>query len=122
VIAAVAKRREDELFDSLAQRLGTGERAARGLQDVLAAVTEQRLETLLVDDGLAAPGRRCTNCGLLALPEVGRCPADDADMTDVADVVEVAVERAIGQSAAVHILRDRPELEDYGGIAALLRF
>ena len=32
------------------------------------------------------------------------------------------IERAITQSAGVHILRDRPELASYGHIAALLRF
>jgi len=33
-----------------------------------------------------------------------------------------AIERALAQSADVHVLRDRPELASHGHVAALLRF
>jgi hypothetical protein len=122
VFAEITKRREDELLARLGERMGVGERAVAGLAEVLEAVTEQRVETLLVDDGMATPGRSCPHCGLLALPDAARCPADGTEMVDEEDVVEAAVECAISQSADVHVLRDRPEMDAYGGIAALLRF
>jgi hypothetical protein len=37
-------------------------------------------------------------------------------------IVEEAVQSALGQSAEVLVLRDRPELGPLGGIAATLRF
>jgi hypothetical protein len=37
-------------------------------------------------------------------------------------VVERAVERALLQSAEVVVLRERPEMDMHGGIAAVLRF
>jgi peptide chain release factor subunit 1 len=122
VIAAEARRREDEALERLAQRLGTGDRAAAGLEDVLTAVNEQRVQTLLVDERLAVPGRRCPQCGLLALPATTRCPADGSQMVDLDDVVEAAVEGTLSQSATVDVLRNRDELARHGGIAALLRF
>jgi peptide chain release factor subunit 1 len=122
VIAAVARRRDDETLERLRERLGIGERAVAGVEAVLGAITEQRVETLLVDDGLTVPGRRCPTCDLLTLAATARCPADGAEMAEVEDVVEAAVERALGQSADVLVLRNRPDLAENGSIAALLRF
>jgi hypothetical protein len=53
---------------------------------------------------------------------VATCPADGAATEAVADVLEPALERAIGQDAEVRILRDRPDLGPHGHIAATLRF
>jgi hypothetical protein len=39
-----------------------------------------------------------------------------------ANIVEDAVRSAVGQSAEILALRDRPELGTLGGIAATLRF
>jgi hypothetical protein len=39
-----------------------------------------------------------------------------------ANVVDAAVERALAQDARVIALRERPELGEHGGVAALLRF
>lgn len=117
-----ARRREDETLRSLSERLAQGERAAAGLEDVLAAVNERRLERLFVDAGLTAMGARCPSCGWLGLPAGDSCPADGTALAPVRDVFEAAVEAAIAQSAEVQVLRDRPELGPYQGIAALLRF
>jgi peptide chain release factor subunit 1 len=82
--------KQDAALARLAEEFGAGTgRAASGLQDVLAALEEQRVETLLVDAGFEA---------------------------------EDAIERALAQSADVHVLRDRPELASHGHIAAVLRF
>jgi hypothetical protein len=117
-----ARRREDETLQTLSQRLATGSRAAAGLDDVLAAVNERRIERLFVQDGITAAGARCPACGWIGVPRSGACPADGTALEAVRDVVEAAVESAIAQSADVQIVRDRPELGPYEGIAALLRF
>jgi peptide chain release factor subunit 1 len=97
-------------------------RAASGLDDVLVAVHEQRVEVLLVDAGFTAPGVACPTCGWLGAGETEACPADGSATERRADVVEAAVERALTQSADVHVLRDRPELASHGHVAAVLRF
>ena len=43
-------------------------------------------------------------------------------LREALDAPEVAIERAITQSADVHVLRDRPELASHGHVAAILRF
>ena len=84
------RAKQDAALARLAEEFGAGSgRAASGLDEVLAALEQQRVETLLVDAGFEA---------------------------------EDAIERAIAQSADVHVLRDRPELASHGHIAAILRF
>ncbi|MEN3281994.1 MAG: hypothetical protein V7607_3134 [Solirubrobacteraceae bacterium] len=89
-IEQAIRAKQDAALARLAEEFGAGTgRAASGPEDVLEALEEQRVETLLVDAGFEAEG---------------------------------AIERAIAQSADVHVLRDRPELASHGHIAAILRF
>jgi len=89
-IERATQAKQDAALARLAEEFGAGtRRAASGLDDVLVALEEQRVETLLVDAGFEA---------------------------------EDAIERALAQSADVHVLRDRPELASHGHIAAVLRF
>jgi len=121
-IAVVARERDDKALARLAELFGSNGRAASGLADVLTAVHEQRVETLLVDRGYTAPGVCCPQCGFLGGEGVSECPADGTPVERRENVVEAAIARAIRQSANVHVIRDRPELASHGHIAAILRF
>jgi peptide chain release factor subunit 1 len=122
-IEEAARSAQDRALAQVAEAFGAGTgRAASGLDDVLAAVHEQRVATLLVDAGFQAPGVVCPACGWLSAQSVASCPADGTATQPSSDVVEAAVERAVMQSATVHVLRDRPELASHGRIAAVLRF
>jgi peptide subunit release factor 1 (eRF1) len=121
-IEKVARKREDEALARLAEEFARGGRAASQLGDVLAALHEQRVEVLLVDRGFSAPGVVCPQCGWLGGAGFSECQADGTPVERRDDIVEAAIERAITQSADVHILRDRPELASHGHIAAVLRF
>ncbi|HYJ00469.1 MAG TPA: Vms1/Ankzf1 family peptidyl-tRNA hydrolase [Thermoleophilaceae bacterium] len=116
------RKRQDELIGRLNEGLGRGERAAAGLDDVLAALNEQRVEALLIDAGLSAPGAQCPSCGWIGSVTEGDCPADETRLEPRPNVLDPAIERALAQDARVVRLRERPELESHGGIAAVLRF
>ncbi|HSD82151.1 MAG TPA: hypothetical protein VLB47_15900, partial [Solirubrobacteraceae bacterium] len=119
-----ARAREDALLARLKEGLGRGAgeaRAAAGVAAVLAALTEQRVETLLLDAGAGAPGVRCPRCGWLGASGEA-CPADGTATIARGDVLGDAVDRAIGQSARVVVLRDRPDLGPHEHVAAILRF
>jgi peptide chain release factor subunit 1 len=120
-IRKVTREHEDAALARLQESLAKGGRAAAGLDGVLRALVEQRVEVLLVDARLKSPGVRCPACGWLGTREE-RCPADDTPTVEVANIVELAVARAVAQDAEVRVLSDRPELGPHEGIAALLRF
>jgi peptide chain release factor subunit 1 len=110
-------RRESELLERL------GERGATGIEQVLPALNERRVEVLLLDEQFGGVhGVQCTECGLLAL-EGESCPADGAPMIELDDLTDAAIELAVQQSAEVVAVRHHAEaLTDVGGAAALLRF
>jgi peptide chain release factor subunit 1 len=123
VLEELAVARDGEVLDKIDEGLATGGRAVAGLNDVLSAVHERRIDTLVIEEGFAAKGVRCPQCGWLGVSAGGQCPADGT-MTDMVDnVVEVAVARAFGQDARVRYLPAGDAVRKVkGSIAAVLRF
>jgi peptide chain release factor subunit 1 len=113
---------EDEREEGALERLG--EAGAVGLDEVLPALNERRVETLVIDERFAAPGSCCPVCGWLGADGAQRCPADGTELEGVEDLAEAAVELTLQQSAEILTVRRRREelVERTGGIAALLRF
>jgi peptide subunit release factor 1 (eRF1) len=120
VEAAVARRAEAGLVERLREAVGTGGGVA-GLDATLAALVERRVDHLLVSDGYATEGWRCRSCRYLG-PRGRRCPVCGRDMDLVADVVEEAVEEALGSKTRVQMVRENADLDVLGRIGALLRF
>ncbi len=123
VLDDLTARRDAELLAKVDEGLGKGGRAVSGLGDVLTAVHERRIDTLVIQEGFTAKGTRCPQCGWMGVSAGGQCPADGT-MTDVVDnIVEAAVGRAFGQDARVRYLPvDDEAIEMKGSIAAVLRF
>src|SRR3954447_9587866 len=114
-ITAHVMRSEREALDRLQQGVGTGGRGAAGIAEVLDALNQARVETLLIAENFRASGRVDFQAGLL-LP-------DDADQGEpVEDIVEPAIEKAIEQSANAMVVRHHTDLDPLGGIGAVLRF
>lgn len=123
--------REDEALARLREGLSGGPRPAAGrLMDVLEALNQRRVETLLIAAGTTAPGRECPSCGWLGVGG-DECPADGTPTIAHDDVLGPAVQRALLQSADVRFLSPRAqageparaqELDMYGGIGAVLRY
>ena len=115
---------EDERESEALERLGEPERAAIGLEDVLRALNERRVETLVADERFAAEGTCCPTCGWLGPAGETACPVDGSELERVEDLTEAAIELTIQQDADILAVRNRrEELQDRaGGIAALLRF
>jgi peptide subunit release factor 1 (eRF1) len=115
VVAEAGKRREREALDRMHNGLGQAGTGAVGLSDTLMALTEMRVEILLLAEGLSAPGYVDSDAGLVAAE-----PADGYQQVD--DVIEPAIERALEQSADVVFVRHFDDLAEHGGIGAVLRY
>ena len=114
---------EEEREAAALERLGEG-RAAIGLQDVLQALNERRVECLVVDERFGALGTSCPECGWLGPDGERTCPVDGREVEQLEDLTEAAIELTLQQSAEILAVRRRREELDQraGGIAALLRF
>jgi peptide chain release factor subunit 1 len=124
-IAEHDRHREREALDRVREGVSTGRRAAAGLEDVLEALNERRVEILLIGQGYEAAGCTCPQCGWVGPLDGGACPADGTSLDCRSNVVESAVELARVQSAEVFMVRDEEharELQSFGEIAAVLRF
>ncbi len=115
------RAREATDVGRLRSAAGMGDGAVVGLDDVLKALVERRVDTLLVSDGFEAPGWRCSSCGFLATRGPG-CPVCSKRMAQASDVVEEAVQVALNQSCHLEVCRGNADLDVLGRIGALLRF
>lgn len=125
--ASIVREHEEAHLESALDRLrlslGRDDgRAVAGLGPVLSALNQRKVEILFADAGHHPPGKRCPQCGTILPGAVTSCPADGTETDALGDVMEAALESAIGQSADIRILRDRPDLSLHGHVAALLRF
>jgi peptide chain release factor subunit 1 len=123
LVEADERRHERDALDRLAAGIGTPDgRGVGGPEDVLTALNERRVETLLLEPGFDRPGGRCPSCGLLTLEREGECPADGTRLEEVEHLREAVVEAAIAQDAEVMVVSRYPDLGPLRGIGALLRF
>jgi peptide chain release factor subunit 1 len=120
VIERDEREREWQCLDRLKSELGRGGRGAAGLADTFSALNERRVETLLIQDGFRTEGWASPASDFLST-EPGRSP-QGAELQKREDVIESAIESALGQSADVLIVRHHDELRPLGSIGAVLRF
>ena len=116
---------ERQALDRLQEGVSKGTRGVAGLEGVLGALNERRVETLLVNQNFDAAGCTCPQCGSVYSVDGGPCPADGAQLDCRDNILENAVRLALEQSARVIFVGDeghRSELEEHGGLAAVLRF
>jgi peptide chain release factor subunit 1 len=92
-----------------------------GLDSVLKALSDHRVDTLIVSDDFEAPGWRCRGCDSMATLGPA-CPLCSTAMERVEDVVEEAIEVALNQSVRLAQCNGSADLDVLGRIGALLRF
>ena len=118
-----AQSRFDDQF-AAGDEQAAGRRAVAGIGDVLEALTEQRVEMLLLTGDFHAAGTQCPQCGLLYGPEVSTCPVDGTATAPVEDLREPMIAAAVRQDASVLVFDEpgptlaAPEHQ----VGALLRF
>lgn len=115
------RRVEATLVAHLREEVGASGRGVAGLANTLQALNEHRVARLFVSKGYRAEGWRCPSCRILAT--IGRrCPACQAEMDLIDDVVEEAVEEALTQHCHVEVCVGNADLDVLGSVGALLRY
>ncbi len=122
IVEAYERKQEEETVGKLITLALSGGAAVLGPADVIAALREKRVMSLVILKDLHAEGFVCGNCGLLSARKVEPCPACGGKMEHVDYLADSAGELAIRQGAIIEVVNDNKQLAEHGGIGAFLRF
>lgn len=93
--------------------------AVEGLEAVAAALSDRRVDRLVIARGAQGRGSRCRDCGHLDRPHPTSCARCGGLAAEVDDVIDEALVQALGQGATV-VVADAGAVAD--GLAAHLRY
>jgi peptide subunit release factor 1 (eRF1) len=97
-------------------------RGVTGLRRVLRSLEMGEVQTLLIGDKFSHPAVQCTNCGHLDVHMVPLCPVCGHKTRELEDVTDAMIPAAILRDVELFYVKDDPEFDRAGNIAALLRF
>jgi peptide chain release factor subunit 1 len=122
VLSECESRLALEAQGDLIQKAMKQERAAVGLENVLKAVQEGRIMRLLLERDFKSDGLQCAECGALTTKDIKACPYCGGKLNAVSHIVDLAVQRAVEQGAAVEMVSATGDFQRAGRIGAFLRF
>jgi peptide subunit release factor 1 (eRF1) len=122
IVQVADQRREAELVEKAVTGAAKGTNGVIRLDDTLGAVSEGRVQILLVSDGYRAPGFRCRSCTYLTAQQLSACPFCGGEVQRIDDAVELAIQRVTEQGGSIEMIEDSEEIDRAGGIAAMLRY
>jgi len=114
-------RRAEMVREALDQARSNG-RGVTGLRRVLHALELGQVQTLLLGSNYTAQAVECSACGHLDAHLVSFCPACGRQTRSVVDVAEAILPGVIRRDIELFYVKDDPEFDRVGNIAALLRF
>jgi peptide subunit release factor 1 (eRF1) len=115
------ERRREVMNQALSQARSNG-RGVTGLRRVLRSLELGEVQTLLIGDSLQAHAVECTNCGHIDSHLVSFCPVCGRATQEIVDVGEAILPWVVRRDVETFYVKDDPEFDKVGNIAALLRF
>ena len=115
------KRRREMVSDVLGQARSNS-RGATGLRRVLRSLELGEVQSLIIGENFQAHAVECGWCGHVDAHLVNFCPVCGRGTQEVVDVAEAILPRVIRQNIELFYVKDEPEFDGVGNIAALLRY
>jgi peptide subunit release factor 1 (eRF1) len=115
------KRCNEALRETISQARSNG-RGVTGLRRVLNSLQSGEVQTLLLGQNYHSPAVECSGCGHLDAHLVSFCPACGRETRQLVDVAEAILPWVIRRNIELFYVKDDPEFDKVGNIAALLRF
>ena len=117
------RQREQRHVDELVTLAAKGNQAVVGLTDTLLAISQGKVKTLTLVEGLRKDGYLCPSCGALSAQMQDPCTQCGlARMERTLDVVDLAVHSVMRRGGEVTTSPTNSTLEQVGSIGALLRY
>lgn len=114
--------RRHTLASQALSRARSNTRGVTGLRRVLRSLELGEVQTLLIGENLQAHAVECSGCGHLDAHLVSYCPVCGRATQEVVDVGEAMLPWVIRRDIEMFYVKDDPEFDKVGNIAALLRF
>jgi len=112
----------DDLIDRIQEYAGAGGRGTIGLEPTLAALNEQKVHILVVQQDYCVPGAICRQCDML-LPEGSKmCPACGSKPEHVDNVVDAAIQKAFDLGSQIEVATEFEKLKPIENIGAILYY
>ena len=115
------KVEEDEVVGRLTAELERGGLATSGLKDTLRHLNVFEVQSLIVSHNFAAEGHVCPSCHYLYVSET-TCPVDQKKTEPVLDIVDEAIQTALGRGLVVRHITPPSRLDHYGKIGGFLKY
>jgi len=114
--------RRSELVREVLDQAKSNNRGVTGLRRVLRSLELGEVQTLLIGDNFHRSAVQCTACGHLDPHMVQQCAACGQETREIGDVCDAILPIAIRRDIELFYVKDDPEFDGAGNIAALLRF
>jgi peptide subunit release factor 1 (eRF1) len=114
-------RRRELVEQALSQARSNG-RGVTGLRRVLRSLELGEVQTLLLGENLQGHAVECSGCGHIDAHLISSCPACGRATQEIVDVGEAILPLVIRRDIETFYVKDDPEFDRVGNIAALLRF
>lgn len=113
---------EQDYWERIRAEYLRGGLAVVGIDEVLQAAKDGRIDKVLIDRGLHPLVERCQNCHSINVGETEICTVCGSKLLFKVSVINELLEMLIQSSSEFHFAVSIPELGEVGGIAALLRY
>ncbi len=122
ILADAQQRRCQEVIRETLNQARHNARGVTGLRRVLHSLELGEVQTLLVGQNYHSQAVECSGCGHLDAHLVHFCPVCGRETREVVDVSEAILPCVIQHNIELFYVKDDPEFDKVGNIAALLRF
>jgi peptide subunit release factor 1 (eRF1) len=122
IFADAQQRRCQEVLRETLNQARHNARGVTGLRRVLHSLELGEVQTLLVGQSYHSQAVECSGCGHLDAHLVSFCPVCGRETREVVDVGEAILPQVIRHDIELFYVKDDPEFDKVGNIAALLRF
>lgn len=122
IVESWRKRRCNELVSQALNQARGNARGVTGLRRVLRSLEMGEVQTLLIGEHFVAHAVECSGCGHLDAHLVSFCPVCGKVTREVVDVGEAILPWVIRRDIETFYVKQNPEFDKVGNIAALLRF
>ena len=122
IIEQWQKDRCRELISQVLGQARSNGRGVTGLRRVLRSLEAGEVQALLIGESFQAHAVECAGCGHLDAHLVSFCPMCGRATQEIVDVGEAILPWVVRRDIETFYVKDDPEFDKVGNIAALLRF